>query len=658
MFRSATHPKSHSDRAMNLRAAAVLCLTWLLVFAAGQVTAQERVISFDSVIEVFEDNSLVVTETIKIRAEGNIFKRGIVRTFPLTRRLPDQKRPIRVGFDILSVERDGRTEPYHTESGFHAIDIYVGLSDVFLDYAREYTYTLTYRTTKQIGFFDDYDELYWNVNGNGWALEFGSVSATVILPSSVRQDVFQTAAYTGYEGETGTDFQMTRTPEGYYRWETTRSLNPYEGMTVALGWPMGNIQRPTAEELAHQDFMGELGNWVMKIGSVLIALYYAFFWFRVGVDPRPGVIIPLFRPPSDLSPAAMRYVRNMGWDNKAFSATILGAAARGWITITQTKKKYALERSTGTKYGLYPEEKVGYDKLLGTSSKIDLDQKYHSTFSAAQRAIEAVLKKAHDKVHFRRNSGYVAGGVVLSLLVTLGCLILLSLYADVDADTMFPMYFLAAAGFFVVPFQVGMFQALKKAWVEPGLWTILGALFVCLFAIPMLVLYVGFLFGFSWVISQTLFVGLVIILVVNAIFGTLMKARTPAGRKLLDEIEGFRMFLSATEKERLEFLHPPDRTPELFEQYLPYAVALNVENRWADQFSDVFAQLEQTNQRGYQPSYYRGSVGSFNPSNFSRDMGSRLTGTLGAASSSPSSSGSGGGGSSGGGGGGGGGGGW
>src|SRR5690606_22772739 len=101
-------------------------------------------------------------------------------------------------------------------------------------------------------------------------------------------------------------------------------------------------------------------------------------------------------------------------------------------------------------------------------------------------------------------------------------------------------------------------------------------------------LYVGFLFGFSWVISQTLFVGLVIILVVNAIFGTLMKARTPAGRKLLDEIEGFRMFLSATEKERLEFLHPPDRTPELFEQYLPYAVALNVENRWADQFSDVF----------------------------------------------------------------------
>lgn len=643
---------------MLFRAPAVLIIAWLLVLGVGRAAAQERVISFDSVIEVFEDNSLVVTETIKIRAEGNIFKRGIVRNFPLTRRLPDQKRPIRVGFDILSVERDRMIEPYHTESSFHYIDIYVGQSDVFLDYGREYTYTLKYRTTKQIGFFDDYDELYWNVNGNGWALDFDAISATVILPSSISQDVFQTAAYTGYEGENGTDFQMTRTPEGYYRWVTTRKLNPYEGLTIALGWPMGSIQRPTAEEIAHQEFMGELGNWTMSIGAILIALYYAFFWFKVGVDPRPGVVIPLFRPPGDLSPAAMRYVMNMGWDNKAFSATILGAASRGWITIKQTKKKYSLERSTATKYGLYPEEKVGYDKLLGTSSSIELDQKYHSTFSAAQRAIEAVLKKTHDKIHFRKNTGYVVGGVFLSLGVTLASLILMSLYADVDSDTMFPMYFLAAAGFFVVPFQLGMFEALRKAWKEPSLWTILGALFVCLFAIPMLVLYIFFLFGFSWQISQTLFVGLIIILVVNAIFGTLMKARTPAGRTLVDEIEGFKMFLRATEKERLEFLHPPERTPELFEQYLPFAVALNVENRWADQFSDVFAQLEQSNQRSYQPSYYRGSVGSFSPSSFSREMGSRLTSTLSSASASPSSSGSGGGGSSGGGGGGGGGGGW
>jgi len=637
----------------------LLLLFWIgasLTFQ-GTATAQERVIRFDSVIEVIEDNSLIVTETIKIRAEGDIFKRGIVRTFPLTRRLPNQKRLTRVGFEILSIEKDGRPEPYHTDSGFHSIDIYVGEADVFLLFGRDYTYTLKYRTTKQIGFFEDFDELYWNVNGNGWALDFDEISATVILPSNIRQQVISTSAYTGYEGDTGGDFRMSRTPEGYHKWETTRRLQPYEGITIALSWPLGAIQRPTEEEIAYQEFLGELGNWVLSIGAMLIALYYAFFWFKVGIDPRPGTIFPQFRPPQDLSPAAIRYIRKMGWDNKAFSAAILGAASRGWITISQTKKEYTLERKGSSTVSLPLDEKTGFDSLLGTRSKIELDQKNHATFSSAQRAIEKVLKAAHHKVHFSLNSGYVVGGVILSLIVTLASLILMSLYADVDNDSMFAMYFITAAGFFVIPFQVGMFQALKKAWNEPGIWSILGALFVGIFALPMAVIYLVFLFGFSWEISQTLFIGLIIIFVVNAVFGTLMKARTHEGRKLLDEIEGFRMFLKATEKERLEFLHPPDQTPELFERYLPYAVALDVENRWADQFSSVFRQLEQTGQGGYTPSYYRGSMTSFNASSFSRDMGSRLTSSLSSASSSPSS-GSSGGGSSGGGGGGGGGGGW
>jgi len=637
----------------------LLLIVWIavsLIFLDTAV-AQERVIRFDSVIEVVEDNSLIVTETIKIRADGDIFKRGIVRTFPLTRRLPNQKRLTRVGFEILSVEKDGTPEPYHTNSGFHSIDIYVGESDVFLQFGRDYTYKLTYRTTKQVGFFDDFDELYWNVNGNGWALDFDEISATVILPSNIRQQVISTSAYTGYEGDTGNDFRMSRTPEGYHRWETTRRLQPYEGITIALSWPIGTIQRPTEEEMAYQEFLGELGNWVLSIGAILIAVYYAFFWFRVGIDPRPGTIFPLFRPPHDLSPAAIRYVRNMGWDNKAFSAAILGAASRGWLTINQTKKKYSIERKGSATESLPLDEKAGFDTLLGTSPKLELDQKNHATFSSAQRAIEKVLKSAHDKVHFRRNTGYVVGGVILSLVVTLASLILMSLYADVDTDSMVVMYILTGAGFFVIPFQLGMFQAIKKAWKEPGVWNILGALFASVFAIPMAALYLVFLFGFSWEISETLFVGLIIIFVVNAVFGTLMKARTPAGRTLLDEIEGFRMFLRATEQDRLEFLHPPDQTPELFERYLPYAVALNVENRWADQFSSVFRQLEQSGQGGYTPSYYRGSMTSFSAANFSREMGSRLTSSLSSASSSPSS-GSSGGGSSGGGGGGGGGGGW
>ena len=127
----------------------------------------------------------------------------------------------------------------------------------------------------------------------------------------------------------------------------------------------------------------------------------------------------------------------------------------------------------------------------------------------------------------------------------------------------------------------------------------------------------------------------------------------------MDQVEGFKMYLSVAEKDRLELLHPPEKTPELFEKYLPYAFALDVENEWSEQFAEVLAQAATTGQ-SYAPTWYEGS--SWNARNFSgfaAGLGSSLSSSIAAAATPPSSSsGSGGGGSSGGGGGGGGGSGW
>jgi uncharacterized protein (TIGR04222 family) len=146
------------------------------------------------------------------------------------------------------------------------------------------------------------------------------------------------------------------------------------------------------------------------------------------------------------------------------------------------------------------------------------------------------------------------------------------------------------------------------------------------------------------------------------VFFFLLRAPTTAGRKLLDQIEGFRMYLDIAEKDDLELRHPPEKTPQLFEAYLPYALALGVEQSWAEQFADVFAQLEERTGAPYQPGWYQGRWQSSGYGGSVRGMNA-MTSSLGSAISSAStppgsSSGSGGGGSSGGGGGGGGGGGW
>jgi uncharacterized membrane protein len=148
---------------------------------------------------------------------------------------------------------------------------------------------------------------------------------------------------------------------------------------------------------------------------------------------------------------------------------------------------------------------------------------------------------------------------------------------------------------------------------------------------------------------------LVLAVVLNVSFFQWLKAPTLAGRKLLDKIEGFRDYLEMAEKDEMNLRNPPDKIPALFEIYLPYAVALDVAQQWAEKFSSVFAQLEKDGQ-SYSPAWYHGhdftvaGLGNF---------ASSFASTVSSAATPPgSSSGSGGGGSSGGGGGGGGGGGW
>jgi len=204
----------------------------------------------------------------------------------------------------------------------------------------------------------------------------------------------------------------------------------------------------------------------------------------------------------------------------------------------------------------------------------------------------------------------------------------------------------------------------KRAFVTHS-WNRLGntasAVFITCFSLPFIG---GECFGLYLMTTSTSFVITLFLLsamMVNYLFFHLLKAPTGAGRKVLDEIAGFKRFLSATEKDRMNMLNPADRTPQLFEKYLPYALALDVEQQWAEQFADVLAAASVSpEQGGSGPVWYSGSSwNSFSSAGFASSFGSSFSDAISSSSTAPgSSSGSGGGGSSGGGGGGGGGGGW
>ena len=621
----------------------------LLLLAPVAAKADERILRYLSDVQIQKDSSLDVTETIVVRAENDRINHGIYRDFP-TRYRGRNGSQVRVGFTFEGAQLDGFEVPASTAAAHNGIRIKIGDPDKIVE-AGEHSYVLHYRTTRQIGRFMGFDELYWNATGNGWIFPIDLVEARIRLPQAVRFG--QRAVYTGPEGSTASDAEVSDEKPGDILFRTTKALGPYEGLTVAAAFPKGVVaEPPPASRLAQ--WVGDYGPpLVGLLGLIGLGIFYYVAWQRAGRNPRAGTVVPIFTPPDELTPAAMRYVTKMGADNRAFAAALVDMGVRGHVRLVEedggwfSSKKMRLERSVKDER-LPGEEEAALNCLCRPGEAVVMEQKNHQSFSSAKSALSEVLKTRYEGKLFKRNLGWAAAGLMMfaaalwlasaavvaatdgaaiwQVGVVLGSLAVCALLwlAFHDSAVGKCLLSLISLGAFAITFALGMpliGAALNSGWWQP--------LVLPLLAVPLVVS------AFWW-----------------------MAAPTPEGRAVLDHVAGFKQYLSITERERLDRMTAPQDTPEVFERYLPYAIALGVENRWADRFAGVLAAAAAQGQQGF--AWYAGSSNPWsNPGGFVENVGSSLSSTISSASTAPgSSSGSGGGGSSGGGGGGGGGGGW
>ncbi len=635
------------------------CLALTILFgdlsmpAQGQATPEdlgpERITSFVSEISVNQDASITVTETITAVVRGEKIKRGIYRDIPTMLVGPHGTRHASP-LEILSVTRNDRPSPHHTErqSGPSAsIRVYFGEQNTFLEPGR-HVFQLIYRSREQVRFFQTYDELYWNVTGNDWEFVIDKASCSVRLPPGAT--VVQQAAYTGPRGAQGKDFIFELKEPGRPRFAITRPLPPGQGLTIAVAWPKGHIPEPTTAQKTMSRLRANAPSIIGLLGFLVLLGYYLYTWNAVGRDPEKGAVIPRFRPPRNLSPAAMRVVMNMGFDNKAFAAAIVNMAVKGFLYISEEKtvlsKKFRLTRTKKSK----EEAKLsrGEAALASTLfsrivSEVELGRSSQSALQKAREALRGLLTLEHEKIHFLKNRKYIFIGAAVTLL-TLGAM---GLFAP-DRETALFMSVWLSFWTIGVAFLVSSIVAAFRGGGRGS------AVFLSLFALPFIIAQIVGLVVYAMATSPAAAMAMLAMIGMNGLFYVLMKAPTFEGRRLMDEIEGFKLYLGVAEKNRLDLLHEPKVTPEVFERYLPYAMALNVENRWAERFERELAQAGRQSSR-YDPVWYRGP--SFSPSAIGAFTGS-FAGAFAGALSSSTSSGSGGGGSSGGGGGGGGGGGW
>ncbi len=616
---------------------AVVLVSGLVISQRPAGAAEERIRAFHSHIVVLPDASMTVTEKITVSGAGQEIKRGIVREFPTTYK-DRYGNTVRVGFEIVEIRKDGQPEPYHTEKFANGVKIFIGQKDVFLRPGR-YTYTITYKTDRQLGYFQDYDELYWNVTGTGWTFPIDSVQAVVQLPPGTK--IRQYAAYTGPFGAKDQDYRVSYDGAGNIVFTTTKALSPREGLTIAVAWPKGIVQEPSLSEKT-VDFLKDNASVLsVAMGFLVLLGYYLIVWLQVGRDPGKGTIIPLFEPPKGFSPAASRFLMNMGFDAKTFAAALMDMAVKGYLRIRESNGLFVLEKKGDGQ--LFSEEQTLGRDLFSGNQILEIAEKHQRTISSSQETLKKSLGKMLATIYFKTNRGYLGPAVVITLLMSTALIITADDAAAASACLLFYLVTCVILGVIFVQWE-------GSGWFLKIFLTMFGSVWF-LFSVIL-----GPAAAFNSVVVP---LGLGGIILLHLLFFQLLKAPTLQGRQIMDQIEGFKMYLSVAEKERLELLHPPEKTPALFEKYLPYAFALDVENEWSEQFAEVLAKAAAAD-RAYSPSWYEGNTwSSQNLAGFAEGLGSSLSSSISAAATPPSSSsGSGGGGSSGGGGGGGGGSGW
>jgi uncharacterized membrane protein YgcG len=507
---------------------------------------------------------------------------GIYRTIPLEYRTDR-------GFDYrLSVSVEGVTDgdyaPLRYEKSREGG--YLKLK-IFVPRANNATRTVIvkYRVANGLRFFTDHDELYWNVTGNEHTDPILLATARVFLPAGTTGT--HTVVYTGTPRSRGSAADVQVNP-GEVSITGTGALYAHEGMTIVVGWDKGFVQEPSPMERS-LDFYSS--NWPLGIPVVALVLA-VWFYFAHGRDPELRPVSVQYEPPQGISPGGAGALIDDSADMRDITATIVDLAVRGFLVIREEAHSSLLGLMHSKEYAFWLRKPPAE----------------WSSLRAHERSLLGAIF-----------SGGTQELVSLSSLQNKFYTHLPLLREEIFGELLARHYYRTRPDTMHVRFAAGA--------VATGLGIAWGGSFICRHSGMQM---------FPFVIAALLTALIVFI------YGRVVHSRTLEGTRALEGVLGFKEFLERVESDRFNQV---TKTPEMFEKFLPYAMAFGCEKNWSKAFDGIYQQPPQWYQgSGFGPRFY--------PSSFASDLSGMSASAASIMASVPQSSGSsgfGGGGGSGGG---------
>ncbi len=522
------------------RRALVLC--FLAFFAALPVAsaAHQLVIQrFDEQVLVNADGTIDVTENITAQFSGSNWH-GLYRSIPVEYST-EAGLNYTLFLEVLSVtDSDGVKLKYErSQQGRDA------KFKIYVPNADNSTHTivLTYRVRDAISFDEDHDELYWNVTGNSWDVPIESASANIVLPSGVTG--LHAIAYTGIYGSRREDAHV-EVRDNTVAIQTTRALGFHEGLTAVVGIDKGFLHAPSG---AAKIILFLQSNWPLFIPICVIAVMFYLWWTR-GRDPEQGSVTVQYDPPDNLSPGECGTLVDNEAGMSDITATLVDLAVKGYLVIEQKDESHMLG-------------------LTHSKAYIFHMKKPPTEWGGARPHEQAMLVALFD--------GGGTPDVRLADLQNHFYTSLPSIRDRIFDALMGDGYYLHRP------------DTVRQAYVGGGI-----------IAAAMMIVGGGWLSSVTGIAQTTWIIAGVLSGLIICGFGWFMPARTISGWRTLKKVLGFEDFLGRVEKDQIARL---EKTPELFEKYLPYAMALHVEKKWVQAFSGIALQPPQWYQGGYGNSF-------------------------------------------------------
>lgn len=503
-------------------------LSLLLFVSVNSVSAQtmeiipeqEMITSFNS-ITTLNPKSFDVVETI-VYDFGLNYRHGIYRYIPIKYDNGFFNRGIII--DVEDILLDGDTVDFEESISGGNLNLKIGDPDNVI--SGPHTFTIKYSVEGAYNTFDDHDELYWNVTGNGWNVPINAVSAQYNFPQSFAKTDFKTICYVGAQGST------TECPKSVESVDTNGNVNSSiftvenlytnEGVTTVLSLPKGFVTLTSTDKLML--FIKANGSFIISLFFPIIAFIVMLsLWLHKGRDHKGrGTVIPEYESPDGITPVQVGTLHDFNIDNRDISAELIFLAVNGYVKLERIEKTglfgsvdYKLIQTTKAQDTLAPFQKLllnayfpgNVSEILLSSLKKTITQ---GTFTAFKSSImDSLIAKDYFKHSpTTTRAKYIGIGVAIGFL---------------------------------------------------GFYLLSGAATV------------------SMIITALIICG----------FGYFMPSRTKLGAEALEKVNGLKWYIEVAEQKRIEFHDAPEKTPQHFQKLLPFAMAFGLETKWAQYFKDV-----------------------------------------------------------------------